>query len=430
MVDANRRTKVYRYYFTGRLLRPADDGCTEFTLKFRTSSSDSWQWVNHDSSLKNGLLCFQPTKLPGRLEDYLQGTRTSNIKVHDIESEVPDTRLWRLATTQYERCGKCDLGIPIRLERWFSLVRIWSPWLAPRHGPPKEDALLSSFLRWDGLHLVILPISGMGDVLGILKPNSEGHVIWHSKRDGEAGYTRPVTPHAIVGAGRTFDAAIATVMHEARKMVSGMRTMSEEPRSEMETLIDQRIKPEWMDNWYDGLTYCTWNALGQNLNQQKIFDALDTLKANDIGITNLIIDDNWQSLDKSGDSQFKRGMTDFEANKEGFPKGLKFTVTTIRDDHPNIRHVAVWHALFGYWGGISPNGSIAKEYKTKVVRKQDGIAGGEMTVVDPDDAVSRIWVSFRYMRDLKHVSAVSGPEACISAHFICWEGGLLTPKLT
>lgn len=87
-------------------------------------------------------------------------------------------------------------------------------------------------------------------------------------------------------------------------------------------------------------------------------------------------------------------MTDFEANKEGFPNGLKHTALTIRDKHPNIQHIAVWHALLGYWGGISPDGSIAKNYKTREVRKANGgLAGGTMTVVDEED-VSRMYDDF------------------------------------
>lgn len=39
------------------------------------------------------------------------------------------------------------------------------------------------------------------------------------------------------------------------------------------------------------------------------------------------------------------GWSEFEANKKGFPKGLKHTATKIRDEHPNIQHIAVWHAL-------------------------------------------------------------------------------------
>jgi hypothetical protein len=46
----------------------------------------------------------------------------------------------------------------------------------------------------------------------------------------------------------------------------------------------------------DGLSYCTWNGLGQGLTEEKIFTALDSLSKNEINISNLIIDDNWQSL--------------------------------------------------------------------------------------------------------------------------------------
>lgn len=51
----------------------------------------------------------------------------------------------------------------------------------------------------------------------------------------------------------------------------------------------------------------------------------------------------WQ--DNDGRAQDKRGWVDFEANKEGFPRGMKHTVAQIREKHPNIQHIAVWHAL-------------------------------------------------------------------------------------
>ena len=110
-------------------------------------------------------------------------------------------------------------------------------------------------------------------------------------------------------------------------------------------------------------------------------------------VTNLIIDDNWQSLDNHGQSQFQRGWTDFEANEEGFPNGLKHTATTIRDKHPNVQHIAVWHALLGYWGAVSPTGNIAKNYRTRKVRKSKGLTEGTMTVVDEED-VPRMYDDF------------------------------------
>jgi hypothetical protein len=116
-----------------------------------------------------------------------------------------------------------------------------------------------------------------------------------------------------------------------------------------------------------------------------VSQALDHLSKENINITNLIIDDNWQSL-SSGETQFQRAWTDFEANKEGFPNGLKTLTTEIRKRHPNVNHIAVWHAILGYWGGVSPKGWIADNYKTIEVEKEPGVAGGKFTVVAPEDS--------------------------------------------
>jgi hypothetical protein len=157
----------------------------------------------------------------------------------------------------------------------------------------------------------------------------------------------------------------------------------------------------------DGLSYCTWNGIGQGLTEEKIFIALESLSKNDIHISNLIIDDNWQSLvsapsslrsfayktQTNGDTQFDQGWVEFEANKEGFPRGLKATINDIRSKHKHIQHIAVWHAIQGYWGGIAPDGKIAKEYKTVKVRTKDGVAGGEVTMVSEED-VGRFYKDF------------------------------------
>lgn len=386
MVSSDRRLQVYRYYFVKHLLRPGDRESINFTLKFRTSSSDTWKWVKENFSVKDGELCFQPAKLPSKLGNYLEGLHGTS---HSVTSEVPEALLWLVTTTVHSGYNEDALGIPKSFTRWFSLARISSPWIAPRHGQgkfaPAEDCILSSFLRSDGLHLVVLPVSGVNDVLVTLRSDSQGYIIIHSKKDSR-NYSSTSLVNILIAAGRSFEAALAAVMYQARSIVANSPSIGEKNDSETQMLLNKEIKPEWMESWYDGLTYCTWNALGQNLNQQKIFDALDDLKSNNVNITNLIIDDNWQSLDNAGSSQFNRGMTEFEANKEGFPKGLKHAITRIRDNHPSIEHVAVWHALFGYWGGISPAGIIADMYKTKVVRKQGGIASDLMTVVDADDA--------------------------------------------
>lgn len=49
--------------------------------------------------------------------------------------------------------------------------------------------------------------------------------------------------------------------------------------------------------------------------------------------------------------------------------------------------------MFGYWGGIAPEGAIAKEYKTTPVETKDGVAGGKVLVVAEED-VGRFYQDF------------------------------------
>ena len=91
----------------------------------------------------------------------------------------------------------------------------------------------------------------------------------------------------------------------------------------------------------------TWSALGQDLSDQKLLDSLDELAASQITVSNLIIDDNWQSIENHGEGQANRRWLEFEAEPKHFPRGLRGTVSHIREKHPHIKHVAVWHALFG-----------------------------------------------------------------------------------
>ena len=243
--------------------------------------------MNDDSSLTDGELYFQSQEPPSQLTDYLTDL-SSDLVIHDVSSETPDTRLWSITTSVNAAEGSSSgwanvsLGTPRNFTRWFSLTRIWSPWLAPRHGKgrfaPSEDAVLCAFLRSDGLHLVILAVSGIDDVLTVFKPDGQGNIIVSSRNE------RPETSEGrvIAAVGTTFDKANAAVMYHARKLVRGDQYMSNEIQTEMKNAIEYDVKAEWMENWYDGLTYCTWNALGQDLNEDKIYNALNILKDNNV----------------------------------------------------------------------------------------------------------------------------------------------------
>ena len=407
---------------------PDSDGNAQFTVRFRTSPGDEWQWANQRRQVGDGELVWSarksrfdhepPLELPSwsRARDdfgqYFSGL-SSAIEVQPRMSEAPGSVLWDLSGNIYaanegnSATVKFALGIPTSVTRYFSLVRVWSPWLAPRHGRSKfqltEPAMLCAFLRRDGEHLVLLAVSGVNAVRTLFESGEDGRVVVDVKSDNPESTKFTV----LASVSADVEIALSAVMYEARKRVqltfeneaasdapvSPASGEESSPTGDDAVLVDKDPGIQWISEWYDGLSYCTWNSLGRDLSERKIVQALDSLKSHGVNIVNLIIDDNWQALDGEGESQFRQGWKQFEANPEGFPHGLKKATETIRRSHPSIHYIAVWHALLGYWGGISPVGDIVTQYKTKQVAIKDRVAGGNILAVDPED-VGRFYADF------------------------------------
>ena len=131
----------------------------------------------------------------------------------------------------------------------------------------------------------MLAISGLKDVLTCLHHDGDGFVTINSRNDQEEDGVATL----IAAVGFELEHAVGATLYHARKLVTRYEAANGETAEELKALTDG-VKPEWLENWYDGLTYCTWNGLGQNLNEQKMFDALESLKKNNINITSLIID--------------------------------------------------------------------------------------------------------------------------------------------
>lgn len=366
--------------------------------------------MNQQFGTADGEIVFEPSE-PGTSGDHTSAdpvaslgkflhNLNSDLDIQSRKSESPGATLWSITgavgpASKQSHVRKMNLGLPASVARYFSLNRIWEPWIAPRHGKGKfmltEDGILCSFLRQDGFHLVLLAAS-VDNVLTLFQSGENGEIVISSKNDNpwQSKF------HVLSAVADTFEIANSAVMYEARKLATNLTNEPHQddlPKKKTDTPTETDLLPirkdpqaQWMSDWYDGLTYCTWNGLGQDLTEEKIMYALDSLKENGINIVNLIIDDNWQSLDNEGQDQFKRGWMRFEANKKGFPNGLQDTVERIRQKVPNLEHIAVWHSLLGYWGGISPDGDIAKNYKTKVVKNSESVASRKMLAVDPDCA--------------------------------------------
>ncbi|KAH7197190.1 glycoside hydrolase superfamily [Fusarium flagelliforme] len=382
-----------------------------FTLKFRHSPDAEWRWIRDEQGLNDGLAVNTPVGcLSDNLSDLIPDINTKDWTIRSHLSQSPRTSLWSLeadippVNSDDSIYRDITIGSPWgTCARWFSLVRLWSPWLAPRHGKSHfsldKDGALCCFLSPKGKNLVFLAVGGISHVLPVFRSEPDGKVQVHARNDGLSEEKAVI----LVSEGDDFECAMASVMYHARNLVSVTKQVNDKSKHELTALMND-FKPEWLEYWFDGLGFCTWNALGQKLTDQKIFDALDKLSEHEIKVSSLIIDDNWQSIDYQGPSQFQYGWTDFEAEPKAFPQGLKATVSHIRKNHPHIQHIAVWHALLGYWGGISPDGNLAKTYKTIEVTREDADRrnlplGGRMTVIAQED-VNRFYDDFyRFLSD-------------------------------
>jgi hypothetical protein len=350
-----------------------------FTLKIVVDQNTLW--MNDMDPQSNGLVIFQASTLPTGIDNYL-GSIDDGWQVDSVEMERSSSdSSWVCRNTVAGRKGDdsswtdFSLGSPKATLEWFALVRHSTPWLGPRQGDGSIDldkpAVLLSALRSDGLHVVVLPVNGIPGILTTLHNDEHGNIIAKIRND----MLSPVEAQVVVATGKSLETAISSAVGILKTMLPDNLAATQEVETTAGNLTD----------WYDGLSYCTWNGIGRELNKEKILETLTGLANEGIRITNLIIDDNWQSLDTRGSSDsFEYQWTDFEANKENFPQGLSHLTKKIRETQPYLRHIAVWHGIFGYWGDISPIGHIAKCYEPVTVDRQEVesyMSGGKVTTV-------------------------------------------------
>lgn len=370
----------------------------DFTFRWKCKASQDWVWSKDCNGKQDGQIIFQiKESISNDIAFYLREVDAS-LSIDSVSCDAT-TCVWTIShsvdASEGDDAGQSNISIGAVDDalRWFAIVRGSIPWLVPRQGKLpfslNDDAIFCSFLRQDGLHIVILAVTS-DTVTTLLKSTDEGKILVSSRNDDVSGATAQI----VIAVGREFERAVAHAMAQAKAMINP--ESATDRNLAINTAISSRKKQEF-NKWYDGLTYCTWNGLGQDLSQDKILQGLKHLQEAGIDITNLIIDDNWQSLDNAGSNQVQRGWKDFDADKSYFPDGLKGLTSSIRSAHPLIENIAVWHGLIGYWGGFSDRGDIADRYLVRQVMKiAEGFGEGKerlFNVVDQDD-IGRMYDDF------------------------------------
>lgn len=131
----------------------------------------------------------------------------------------------------------------------------------------------------------------------------------------------------------------------------------------------------------DYFGWCTWDAFYQEVTQEGVESGLQTLAAGGTPPKFVIIDDGWQSVgidpqpekaDGEPEAEQKPLMrlTNIHENEKFKIKddpaiGIKNIVDIAKKKH-GLKHVYVWHAITGYWGGVRPGVEGMEQYNSKM----------------------------------------------------------------
>ncbi|RAP77624.1 hypothetical protein DL346_03885 [Paenibacillus montanisoli] len=106
---------------------------------------------------------------------------------------------------------------------------------------------------------------------------------------------------------------------------------------------------------FEYLGWCTWDAFYHDVSQQGIEEKADELKAKQVPVKWVMIDDGWSPVRE-------KALVSFREDLSKFPDGLAGTVRKLKNDY-DVMWVGVWHAFTGYWHGVDPEGEISLKHK-------------------------------------------------------------------
>ncbi|KPM46261.1 hypothetical protein AK830_g263 [Neonectria ditissima] len=332
-----------------------------FTVKYRISEDTAWQWITCPSGFTKGEIILQsPLSTHHDVETLV--ALAPGWHVAKVETTHKAASLFSIQSDPIQGPTQMVLGLLHHQARYCAISQIEPPWIAPRHGDDflylSERTVLCSILRGDG-NVVTVAAPSISDVYTFLLSNERGEVTVHTRDDSQTGKPCQI----MLSIAPDIETSISAIMNNLQAKAN------ESPL--VRDMIDDEFKSSNTNSSHlapllDYLGFCTWNALGPNLTQENILDALQLLREHDVKISTLLIDDNWQTLGSTelGDSHHDfLGFADFKAS-EGFPDGIAGLTASVKAENPSITEIGVWHGLLGYWGAIAKEGWIADNYET------------------------------------------------------------------
>ncbi|MED6208514.1 flavodoxin-like fold protein [Stylosanthes scabra] len=255
--------------------------------------------------------------------------------------------------------------------RFMCLFRFKMWWMTQRMGTFGKDVPIETqFLLIENdqsSYTVLLPLLE-GDFRASLQGNDENEIEICVESGCPSVEEFEGTHLVFIGAGSDPYEVITNAVKTVEKH---LQTFSHRERKKMPDIL----------NWFG---WCTWDAFYTNVTSDGVKQGLESFEKGGIPAKFVIIDDGWQSvgMDPNGIewkadncANFANRLTNIKENhkfqkdgKEGQrvedpALGLSHITKEIKEDH-GLKHIYVWHAITGYWGGVKPGVSGMEHYES------------------------------------------------------------------
>lgn len=112
------------------------------------------------------------------------------------------------------------------------------------------------------------------------------------------------------------------------------------------------------------LGWCSWDAFYTDISEDKVRQKADEFVEKNVPVRWMLLDDGWFSAQD-------KMLYDFIPDKEKFPHGFKQMILDIRKKS-SIQWFGIWHALGGYWDGISPESNLVTSESSYLCQTTNG----------------------------------------------------------
>ncbi|KAG8100323.1 hypothetical protein GUJ93_ZPchr0013g36255 [Zizania palustris] len=283
-------------------------------------------------------------------------------------------KLWWMT----QRMGSSGRDVP--LETQFMIIEVPAPAIA---GDVSDAA------AGEPVYVVMLPLLE-GQFRAALQGNDRDELQICIESGDKAVKTEQATNMVYIHAGTNPFHAITQAVKAVEKH---MQTFHHREKKKLPSFLD----------WFG---WCTWDAFYTDVTADGVKQGLGSFAKGGTPPRFLIIDDGWQQIgsENKDDSavavqegaQFASRLTGIKENikfqnkktedgggeGDGETPGLKLLLDEVKGEH-GVRQVYVWHAMAGYWGGVTPAAKGMERYEAALAYpvQSPGVTGNQPDIV-------------------------------------------------